>query len=112
MNPALWPAWYAARNSKAIDIIREVPSYSVEVLVTDPTADPEEAVHECGVKLTPFDELPWADALVAAVAHREYQALSVEDLGCKMVKGGAFIAVKAVFDQQALAAAGYRVWRL
>jgi len=36
---------------------------------------------------------------VAAVAHREYQALSVEDLGRKMIKGGAFIDVKAAFDQ-------------
>jgi UDP-N-acetyl-D-galactosamine dehydrogenase len=46
------------------------------------------------------------------VAHREYQALSVEDLGRRMVKGGAFIDVKAAFDQKALEAGGYRVWRL
>jgi UDP-N-acetyl-D-galactosamine dehydrogenase len=100
------------RNSKVVDIIHELQSYGVEVHVTDPAADPEEAMHEYGVQLTPFDALPRADALVAAVAHREYQALSVEDLGRKMVKGGAFIDVKAVFDQGALAAAGYRVWRL
>ena len=53
-----------------------------------------------------------ADAIVAAVAHRDYQALTVEDLGRKMVKGGAFIDVKAAFDEAALKAAGYRVWRL
>jgi UDP-N-acetyl-D-galactosamine dehydrogenase len=100
------------RNSKVIDIIRELQSYGVEVFVTDPTADPEEAVHEYGVKLTPFADLPRADALVAAVAHREYQALSVEDLGKKMVKGGAFIDVKAAFSEAALREAGYRVWRL
>jgi UDP-N-acetyl-D-galactosamine dehydrogenase len=100
------------RNSKVIDIIRELQSYGVEVFVTDPTADPAEAVHEYGVTLTPFDEMPRADAIVAAVAHREYQALSVEDLGRRMVKGGAFIDVKAAFDQRALEARGYRVWRL
>jgi UDP-N-acetyl-D-galactosamine dehydrogenase len=100
------------RNSKVIDIIRELQSYGVEVFVTDPLAEAEEAMHEYGVKLTPFDELPRADALVAAVAHREYTRLSVEDLGRKMIKGGAFIDVKAVFDPAALGAAGYRVWRL
>ena len=100
------------RNSKVIDIIHELQSYGVDVSVTDPQADPEEAMHEYGVQLVSFDALPRADAVVAAVAHREYQALSVEDLGKKMVKGGAFIDVKAVFDEAALKAAGYRVWRL
>jgi len=80
--------------------------------LTDPAADAEDAMHEYGVTLERFDDLPRADALVAAVAHREYQALSVEDLGREMVKGGAFFDVKAVFDQPALWAAGYRVWRL
>jgi UDP-N-acetyl-D-galactosamine dehydrogenase len=100
------------RNSKVIDIIRELQSYGVEVFVTDPTADPEEAVHEYGVKLTPFEELPRADAIVAAVAHREYQALGIEDFGRKLVKGGAFIDVKAAFPTAVITGAGYRLWRL
>jgi UDP-N-acetyl-D-galactosamine dehydrogenase len=56
--------------------------------------------------------LPRADAIVAAVAHREYAELSVEEMGKKLVKGGAFIDVKAAFDAGALKAAGYRLWRL
>jgi len=100
------------RNSKVIDIIHELESYGVEVHVTDAQADPAEALHEYGVKLVPWADLPRADAIVAAVAHREYAALSVDELGKKLAKGGAFIDVKAEFDQGALAAAGYRVWRL
>jgi UDP-N-acetyl-D-galactosamine dehydrogenase len=100
------------RNSKVIDIIRELQSYGVEVHVTDPMAAPDEAMHEYGVKLEAWDELPRADAIVAAVAHRDYQALTVEDLGRKMVKGGAFIDVKAAFDAAAITGAGYRLWRL
>ena len=100
------------RNSKVIDIIRELQSYGAEVHVTDPQADPEEAMHEYKVKLSPWEDLPRADAIVAAVAHREYAALTVDDMGKKLVKGGAFIDVKAAFDQNMLAAAGYRVWRL
>jgi len=100
------------RNSKVIDIIRELQSYGVEVTVTDPQADPEEAVHEYGVRLVPWGSLGQADAVVAAVAHREYAALKPADLATKLKAGGAFIDVKAAFDPRALEAAGYRVWRL
>ena len=56
--------------------------------------------------------VPRADAIVAAVAHREYFELSLEDISRKVVKNGAFIDVKAAFDAKALEGAGYRVWRL
>ncbi|MBK9234556.1 MAG: nucleotide sugar dehydrogenase [Rhodoferax sp.] len=100
------------RNSKVIDIINELKTYGVEVFVTDPQAEVEEAMHEYGVRLLPWGEMPRADAIVAAVAHKEYAGLSVEELGRKLVKGGAFIDVKAAFDPEALRIAGYRVWRL
>jgi UDP-N-acetyl-D-galactosamine dehydrogenase len=100
------------RNSKVIDIIRELESYGVEVFVTDPTADPEEAMHEYGVRLMTYEELPRADAIVAAVAHRQYGALPVADFSRKLIDGGVFIDVKAAFDEPALVAAGLRVWRL
>jgi UDP-N-acetyl-D-galactosamine dehydrogenase len=100
------------RNSKVIDIIHELQSYGVEVFVSDPQAEVEEAMHEYGVRLLPFDELPRADAIVAAVAHKEFAALSVDELGKKMVKGGAFIDVKAAFDSAAIQAGGYKLWRL
>jgi UDP-N-acetyl-D-glucosamine/UDP-N-acetyl-D-galactosamine dehydrogenase len=100
------------RNSKVIDIIRELQSYGVEVHVTDPQADAAEAMHEYGVTLEPWDKLPRADAIVAAVAHREYKALGIDDISKRIVKAGVFIDVKAAFNQQALAEAGYRVWRL
>jgi UDP-N-acetyl-D-galactosamine dehydrogenase len=100
------------RNSKVIDIIKELKTYGVEVHVTDPQAESEEAVHEYGVPLLPWADMPQADAIVAAVSHRQFAALSMAQLGEKLVPGGAFIDVKAAFDQQALKAAGYAVWRL
>ena len=90
------------RNSKVIDIINELKSYGVEVYVTDPRAESEEAMHEYGVSVLPWADLPRADAIVAAVAHREYIDLTVEDFSRKLVKGGAFIDVKAVFDRQSI----------
>jgi UDP-N-acetyl-D-galactosamine dehydrogenase len=100
------------RNSKVIDIIRELQTYGVDVHVSDPLADPEEAVHEYGVRLERWDDLPRADAIVAAVSHREYMALGMEEIGKKVIKGGAFVDVKAAFDPEALVGAGLRVWRL
>lgn len=100
------------RNSKVIDIIQELKSYGIEVFVHDPEADAEEAMHEYGVKLLPWDELPRADAIVAAVAHNEYKSLTSSDFTRKVVKGGNFIDVKANFDEKDLQANGIKVWRL
>ena len=100
------------RNSKVIDIIHELKTYGVEVFVTDPQADADEAMHEYGVKLLAWDELPRADAIVAAVAHQEYAAIGVDGIGEKLADGGAFIDVKACFDAVAMRSAGFRVWRL
>ena len=41
-----------------------------------------------------------------------YKSLSIEDLSKKMIKGGAFIDVKAAFDPAAIKKAGYKLWRL
>jgi len=100
------------RNSKVIDIIRELESYGVDVFVSDPQAEAEEAMHEYGVRLTPWADLPKADALVAAVSHREFMAMGEGELASKLLPNAVFIDVKAAFNADALRAAGLRVWRL
>lgn len=100
------------RNSKVADVIHELQSYGVELFVHDPYADPEDAMHEYGVKLIGWDELPEAEAIVAAVPHRQLLSLPLADLQKKLTDGGCFMDVKACFDTVALAGAGYRVWRL
>jgi UDP-N-acetyl-D-galactosamine dehydrogenase len=100
------------RNSKVVDIINELKSYGVEVFVHDPQADPAEALHEYGVELTAWDDLPRADAIVAAVAHREYRAFGTDKVLLRVADGGCFIDVKAAFPQAEFTARGLRVWRL
>lgn len=100
------------RNSKVADVIEELKSYGVEVFAFDPYADPEEAMHEYGVRLFKWEELPRADAIIAAVSHKELVAMEVEELQQKLVRGGCFVDVKAAFNQEALTEAGIRVWRL
>ena len=100
------------RNSKVIDIINELKTYGVEIFVTDPQAESDEAVAEYGVPLRLWADMPQADAIVAAVAHNEFAALSMVDFADKLVPGGAFIDVKAAFDREAIQSAGYNLWRL
>ena len=100
------------RNSKVADVINELKSYGVEVFVHDPYADPAEALHEYGVTLLPWAELPRADAIVAAVSHKQLTALSADDFQQKLVKGGCFIDVKACFEAKDFEDVGIRVWRL
>ena len=100
------------RNSKVIDIIRELRSYGVEVCVHDPSADSAEAEHEYGVTLLPWEQLPQADAVVLAVAHKEYRQLNLSDLSGQIKPGGGVVDVKAVLNPAEVRAAGYAFWRL
>jgi len=100
------------RNSKVADIVHELESYGVDVHVYDPLAEAGEAEHEYGIKLESWDSLPKADALIAAVPHKEVLALSLTDFQSKLNDGGCFIDVKSQFDPEALKEAGYCVWRL
>jgi UDP-N-acetyl-D-galactosamine dehydrogenase len=100
------------RNSRVIDVIRELESFGVEVLVHDPVPEHAEAQHEYGVTLRSWEELPRADAVVAAVAHREFLSLTPANLAPKLAPGGCFVDVKSKFDAAALKAAGFCVWRL
>ena len=100
------------RNSKVIDIIRELQSYGIDITVHDPQADATEAMHEYGIELVEWNILPAVDAIVAAVAHKSYLTMSIKNVTHNLVKGGIFIDVKAGFDSSVLAEAGFRVWRL
>jgi len=100
------------RNSKVIDIIRELHEFGVETFVHDPQASPEDALHEYGVRLADWDSLPAADALILAVSHRRYLEMPTQTLLRKVVRAGCIIDVKSVLDAAALRKEGLRVWRL
>ena len=95
-----------------IDVVHELASYGLTVHVHDPIADPAEARREYGVEITPWEALPRARAIVAAVAHREYRQRSPGDYAAKLESGGLFVDVKCQADVSALNALGVAVWRL
>ncbi|WP_031409247.1 nucleotide sugar dehydrogenase [Thiomonas sp. FB-Cd] len=100
------------RNSKVIDVIHELRSYGVEVFVHDPMAAPDEAQHEYGIDLVPWEKLPRAAAIVAAVAHDPYRQKPLQEFLDKLEPRGVFMDVKAAFDAGQLRSHGLYVWRL
>ncbi len=100
------------RNSRVVDIIDELKSYNCNVHVTDPLADPEEAVHEYGVELKSWDQLPRAQAVILAVAHNDYQDLSVADFSAILQDDAVVMDVKSKLDRDGFSAAGIELWRL
>jgi len=100
------------RNSKVIDVIRELESYGAKVIVHDPVADHREAQHEYGVDLVAWEQLPKAAAIVAAVGHAEFKARPTSDFVAKLQTGGVMTDVKSMLDAPSFAAQGINIWRL
>ena len=100
------------RNSRVIDVIRELESYGANVLVHDPVAAPAEAQHEYGIPLVSWEDLPKAAAIVAAVNHDDYKSRPLDALLSKMQNNGVLTDVKSTFDHAAVEARGITVWRL
>jgi UDP-N-acetyl-D-galactosamine dehydrogenase len=100
------------RNSRVIDVVRELQSFGVKVQIADPLADPRAVEEEYGVALCDIAGLEPADALIVAVAHDAY----VEG-GWRLVQrllcdgGGLVFDVKMKLDRSSKPA-GIELWRL
>ncbi|MFZ5548532.1 MAG: nucleotide sugar dehydrogenase [Pseudomonadota bacterium] len=100
------------RNSKVVDLVNELKDHGTQVLVVDPHADPAEVRHECGIELASLDDGPF-DALVVAVAHREYRAMTPPQVRALVQGARPVVAdVKSLYPPEALAALGCSVFRL
>ena len=100
------------RNSRVPDIAAELATYGIEVLVHDPTADPDEARAFYGVELVSFAEMKNLDALVVAVAHSFYLEQPLDKIVEKLIPGGCLIDVKSIFDPDEVAKMDVKFWRL
>ena len=99
------------RNTRVVDIVRELEEFGIAVQLNDPQADNDLLHEEYGLKLTALDDLKPADAVVLAVAHRNYR-----DAGWKLVssllKPGGFVAdVPGLLDRTSIPP-GVTLWRL
>ncbi len=102
------------RNSKVADLVKELQSWGVTVVVTDPWADAAEVAHEYGITLGHIGENDKVDSLVVAVGHQEFRALTVEQLRshCKSDHQPVIGDLKSLYSRHDLADAGFSVFRL
>ncbi len=87
------------RNSRVPDIVRELEEFGVQVMVSDPHAEPAEVLHEYGVRLASRDELRALDGLILAVAHREYMSEGPDTIVSSLKPNGVFVDIKSVFSR-------------
>ncbi|MBU3626328.1 nucleotide sugar dehydrogenase [Polynucleobacter sp. JS-Safj-400b-B2] len=99
-------------NSKIIDTVKELESFGVEVIVYDPVVKPQMAYSVYGVELIQWDDLPIVNAIIFAISHDEFMAMSIEKLTSKLRSHGCFIDVQSAISRTALENAGFSVWRL
>ena len=105
-----------ARNSKVNDILKELREFGIEPVVCDPVADAPDAKRFYGVDLVSLDEFHDLDCLIIAVAHKEFKALTNEDIAKMFIdkdnSKNVIIDVKGVRSKDELKNLGYRYWRL
>lgn len=101
------------RNSKVVDLIRELEEWGANVVVADPWADTAELNHEYGLSLGVVSVEEPVDALIVAVGHNEYRSLSPTELkALTRSEVPVFADVKSLFDRHALVDAGFTLFRL
>jgi len=99
------------RNSKIPDIIKELKEYGVESMVHDPLGDPREAHEEYNIDITSLDRFTGLDALILAVAHKEYTS-NLDAMFARVRDGGVLIDVKSAIPPATKLPRGIRLWSL
>ncbi|SDL43826.1 UDP-N-acetyl-D-galactosamine dehydrogenase [Clostridium cochlearium] len=115
------------RNTKVIDIIKELKEYEVEVVIADPVADKNELREEYGLELRNIEDINSMDAIILAVSHNEYRNIDINDfskLYCinnvldevavakELDEKNVFIDVKGIVDKNSIDNDRFVYWRL
>ena len=105
------------RNSKVDDIIKSLNEYGITPIIVDPWASERDAMHEYGVTLTKLEDVKDADCIIAAVAHDEFKALTLDELKALYRADlsdaeKVLLDVKGIYSVADLKASGVSYWRL
>ena len=102
------------RNSKVVDLIEELHGWNINVVISDPWADPKEVKHEYGLDLGVIDDQNPVDSLIVAVGHHEYRNLESYTLKnyCRWGSQAVIADLKSLYNPKDLVDAGFSVFRL
>jgi UDP-N-acetyl-D-galactosamine dehydrogenase len=101
------------RNTKVIDIVKELREYGIEPVIADPAADAAEAKRLYGIEFTELSDIKGMDAVVLAVAHDAFSAFTMAQIDALFGQGRkVLLDIKGLLDRREYEAAGYSYWRL
>ncbi len=101
------------RNTKVIDIVKELQEYGINPLITDPAADADEAKRLYDVEFVDIAAIKDMDAVVLAVAHAEFSTFTMEQLDKLFGEGKkVLLDLKGMLNRKEYEKAGYSYWRL
>ncbi len=102
------------RNTKVIDIINKLREYKINVKVVDPIVDSKEVIEKYGINIYHSKDIQNMDAIIFAVAHEEFNKLSLVDIKSMYSdnKNPILIDVKSIFNKKEAKALGFNYWRL
>ena len=101
------------RNTKIIDIVKELREYGIEPLITDPTADAAEAKRLYGVEFVDIENIHDMDAVILAVAHDKFGKFTMKEIDQFFGKGKkVLLDIKGLLNRKEYENAGYCYWRL
>lgn len=102
------------RNTRVVDIVRELAEYGIRPVVVDPWADKDDVYNEYGVELAERDAVKNMDAVIIAVAHTQYRGLTMEETDAMYAPETTrvLIDVKGILNKGEYEKAGYLYWRL
>lgn len=100
------------RNSKVADLVKELQQWGGKVVVADPWAEADEVKHEYDIELGLVDAQHPVDALVVAVGHNEFRAMTASQLRglCKSEKP-VLADIKSLYCRHEATEAGFSVFR-
>lgn len=101
------------RNTRVIDIVRELGEYGITPVIADPVADAAEAQRLYGIRFAGMEEIRGMDAVILAVAHEDFGRFTMEEIGSMYgSEKRVLLDIKGLLDRKAYEAAGYLYWRL
>ena len=101
------------RNTKIIDIVKELQEYGIQPVIADPQADADEAKMLYGIEFVDISSIKGMDAVILAVAHNEFSNYTIEEMD-KFYGDGTkvLLDLKGLLNRKEYEEAGYNYWRL
>lgn len=104
------------RNTKMMDIVKELKEYGIIPVICDPVADEKEAARLYGLELTNISEISGMNAVIIGVPHQEFRKMSLSDIDCFFEdvdnKRKVIIDIKGILDRKEAEKNNYVYWRL